>query len=236
MLAAALKAEAASFVARFSEERLPDGRQRVVRHGTGPERDIPTRIGAIPVQRQKVRDRAAGVPDETKLRCTSSVLPRWARRSRRLDALRPVLDLRGGSNGDFQEALTALHVADAPNRSPGAVTRLTARCQQERDRSQRRDLSARRCAHVRADGVDLQARMEPAAECMRMVLGARPEGRKELVGFRVGVRESARDAGASFWSISSPAAWQSRPSGPWASGRKWTTSFRAPVISAVGSV
>ena len=49
MLAAALKAEAASFVAQFSGERLPDGRQRVVRHGTGSERDIQTGIGPIPV-------------------------------------------------------------------------------------------------------------------------------------------------------------------------------------------
>ena len=40
MLAAALKAEAANFVARFAEERLSDGRQRVVHHGTGPERTI----------------------------------------------------------------------------------------------------------------------------------------------------------------------------------------------------
>ncbi len=47
MLAAALKAEAASFVAQFAGERLPDGRQRVVRHGAGPERDIQTGIGAI---------------------------------------------------------------------------------------------------------------------------------------------------------------------------------------------
>lgn len=38
MLAAALKAEADCFVEMFSHERLPDGRQRVVRHGVGPER------------------------------------------------------------------------------------------------------------------------------------------------------------------------------------------------------
>ena len=34
--------------------------------------------------------------------------------------------------------------------------------------------------------------MEPAAECMLVVIGATPEGRKELVGFQVGVRESAQ--------------------------------------------
>ena len=34
--------------------------------------------------------------------------------------------------------------------------------------------------------------MEPQAECMLVVLGATPEGKKELVGFQVGVRESAQ--------------------------------------------
>lgn len=108
MLAAALKAEATSFVAQFMDERLPDGRQRVVRHGTGPERTIQTGIGPIPVQRQKVRDRATGVTAEGKIRFTSNILPKWARRSRCLDTLLPVLYLRGISTGDFQEALTAL--------------------------------------------------------------------------------------------------------------------------------
>ena len=36
MLAEALKAEADAFVARFSDEQLEDGRQRIVRHGFGP--------------------------------------------------------------------------------------------------------------------------------------------------------------------------------------------------------
>ena len=34
--------------------------------------------------------------------------------------------------------------------------------------------------------------MEPQAECMLVILGATPEGKKELVGFHVGVRESAQ--------------------------------------------
>ncbi|EGO93464.1 Transposase, Mutator family (plasmid) [Acidiphilium sp. PM] len=89
MLMAALKAEAASFVAQFSEELLPDGRQRVVRHGAGPERAVQTGIGPVPVQRPKVRDRAPGVSAETRIRFTSAILPRWARRSKSLDALCP---------------------------------------------------------------------------------------------------------------------------------------------------
>ena len=34
--------------------------------------------------------------------------------------------------------------------------------------------------------------MEPTADCMLVIIGATPEGRKELVGFQVGVRESAQ--------------------------------------------
>lgn len=64
--------------------------------------------------------------------------------------------------------------------------------QQEYNRWQRRDLSARRYVYMWADGVYLQARMEPQAECMLVILGATPEGKKELVGFQVGVRESAQ--------------------------------------------
>ena len=192
MLAAALRAEATSFVARFADDRLPDGRQRVVRHGTGPERTIQTGIGPIAVQRQKVRDRATDIPAENKIRFTSNILPRWARRSRSLDALLPVLYLRGISTGDFQEALVALLGTDAPNLSAGVISRLTGEWQKDYDSWQRRDLSARRYVYIWADGVYLQARMEPQAECILVILGATPEGRKELVGFHVGVRESAQ--------------------------------------------
>jgi len=192
MLAAALKAEADCFVEMFSHDRLPDGRQRVVRHGVGPERVIQTGIGPITVQRQKVRDRATDVPASGKIRFSSNILPRWARRSRSLDALLPVLYLRGVSMGDLQEALTALLGPEAPNLSPGVVARLIEARQEEYDRWQRRDLSARRYAYIWADGVYLQARMEPEAECILVIIGATPEGKKELLGFHVGTRESAQ--------------------------------------------
>jgi len=191
MLAAALRAEADAFVAQHAEEVLPDGRQRIVRHGYGPERSIQTGIGALDVRRPKVRDRAAGPADE-KVRFSSAILPKWARRSRSLDALLPVLYLRGISTGDFREALSAILGADAPNLSPSVISRLTEGWQQDYDRWQRRDISARRYVYIWADGVYLQARMEPQAECMLVILGATPEGKKELVGFQIGVRESAQ--------------------------------------------
>src|SRR5690606_19444370 len=120
------------------------------------------------------------------------ILPKWARRSRSLDALLPVLYLRGLSMGDFKEALAAILGQDAPNLSPGVISRLTGEWRQDHDRWRRRDLSARRYVYIWADGVYLQARMEPQAECMLVILGATPEGKKELVGFQVGLRESAQ--------------------------------------------
>jgi putative transposase len=109
-----------------------------------------------------------------------------------LDALLPILYLRGVSTGDFQEVLTALLGKDAPNLSPAVIARLTAEWQADYDAWQKRDLSARRYVYVWADGVYLQARMEEAAECMLVLIGPTPEGKKELVGFQTGVRESAQ--------------------------------------------
>ena len=188
LLAQAIEMEAEAFLAAMKDRKLPDGRDRVVRHGHGPERAIQTGIGPVPVSRVKIRDR--GAEGEDRIRFTSALLPLWARRTKSLDALLPVLYLRGLSTGDFQEVLSALLGKDAPNLSPSVVSRLTEEWQGEYERWQKRDLSARRYVYVWADGVYLQARMEDSAECMLVMLGATPEGRKELVGLQVGVRES----------------------------------------------
>ncbi|MCP2223693.1 transposase-like protein [Bradyrhizobium elkanii] len=191
LLAQAVEAEVETFLASVKDLKLADGRARVVRHGYGPARTIATGIGPVEVTRAKIRDRGAA-GDGERIRFNSAILPLWARRTRSLDALLPVLYLRGISTGDFQEALTALLGKDAPNLSPAAISRLTAEWQGEYERWQKRDLSARRYVYVWADGVFLQARMEGHGECMLVLIGATPEGKKELIGFQVGVRESAQ--------------------------------------------
>ena len=57
LLAQAVEAEAEAFLAAMKGLRLPDGRERVVRHGHGPERPVQTGIGPVPVRRVKLRDR-----------------------------------------------------------------------------------------------------------------------------------------------------------------------------------
>jgi putative transposase len=171
--------------------KLPDGRDRVVRHGHGPQRAIQTGVGPVEVRRAKARDRAE-VAAEDKIRFTSSILPKWARRTKSLDALLPILYLRGVSTGDFQEALGALLGKDAPNLSAAVITRLTAEWQAEYDAWQKRDLSARRYVYVWADGVYLQARMEDS-------------GWRELLidikrrGFEVAPDLAVGDGALGFW-------------------------------------
>ena len=46
----AVEAELAALMAAFSEEKLEDGRARLVRHGHLPEREILTGLGPVPVK------------------------------------------------------------------------------------------------------------------------------------------------------------------------------------------
>src|SRR5207237_8556007 len=93
---------------------VPGSRDRPVGHRHGPAGTIQGAIGAIEVARVKLRDRAA-TSDGERIRFTSAIVRLWARRTKSLDALLPVLYLRGISTGDFQEALAALLGKAAPN-------------------------------------------------------------------------------------------------------------------------
>ncbi len=116
LLAQAIESEVDAYLAAHDHLKTGDGRQRLVRHGHGPEREILTGIGPVVVQRAKVRDRGAG--EEERLRFTSALLPRFARRTRSLDAVLPTLYLRGLSSGDFGEALEALLGKEAKGYPP----------------------------------------------------------------------------------------------------------------------
>src|SRR3954465_3342956 len=76
LLAQAIEAEADAFLTEMKGLRLPDGRERVVRHGHGPERLIQTGIGPVPVRQVKLRDRGAGANEVDRIRFTSAILPR----------------------------------------------------------------------------------------------------------------------------------------------------------------
>jgi transposase-like protein len=189
-LAQTVEAEVAALLAEHTHLKTEDGRQRLVRPGHGPEREILTGIGPVPVRRAKIRDR--GADGEERLRFTSAILPLFARRTRSVDAVLPSLYLRGLSSGDFQEALEALLGKDASGLSPQVISRLKMDWQAEHDLWRKRDLSARRYVYIWADGVYLQGRLEDEKQCILVIIGATPEGKKDLIGFQAGFRESTQ--------------------------------------------
>lgn len=192
LLTQAVEAEVAEFLAKHASLKTEEGHQRVVRHGHLPEREVMTGIGPVTVRQPRVRDRGAAA-DAERIRFTPAILPPYARRSKSLEVLIPILYLKGISTGDFEEALAALLGKDAPGLSASTISRLKEAWVDEHDRWKRRDLSARRYVYVWADGIHLQARLEDEKQCILVLIGATPEGKKELIGFTDGARESAHD-------------------------------------------
>ncbi len=193
LLAQAVEAEVAEFLAKHAGLKTGEGCQRVVRHGHLPEREIMTGIGPVAVRQPRVRDREAAADHADRIRFTPAILPPYARRSRSLEVLIPILYLKGISTGDFEEALAALLGKDAPGLSAATIARLKDVWIDEHARWQKRGLSARRYVDVWADGIHLQARLEDEKQCILVLIGATPEGKKELIGFTDGARESAHD-------------------------------------------
>ncbi len=192
LLAQAIEAEVTEFLAKHADMKTSAGLRRVVRHGHLPEREVMTGIGPVGVRQPRVRDRGAG-DDAGRIRFTPAILPPYARRSRSLEVLIPILYLRGLSTGDFAEALAALLGKDAPGLSASTIARLKEVWLDEHEHWRKRDLSAKRYVYVWADGIYLQARLEEAKQCILVIIGATPEGKKELLGFTDGARESAQD-------------------------------------------
>jgi transposase-like protein len=190
LLAQAVEAELSAWLESHADKRTEDGRRRVVRHGHLPEREIVTGIGPVTVRCPRVRDRVGQAAE--RLRFWSAILPRYARRSKSVEVLIPILYLKGISTGAFEEALTALLGKDAAGLSAATVSRLKDAWSEEHVRWSKRDLSAKRYVYFWVDGIHVQARLEDDAQCLLVIVGATPEGKKELVGLIDGVRESAQ--------------------------------------------
>jgi putative transposase len=161
LLGQAIEAEVAEFLAKHADLKTATGQQRVVRRGHLPEREIMTGIGPVCVRQPRVRDREA--TEGERIRYSPSILPRYARRSKRLEVLIPILYLKGISTRDFEEALAALVGTDASGLSASTIARLKEAWSQEHARWQKRDLSAKRYLYFWADGIHLEARLEEQA-------------------------------------------------------------------------
>jgi putative transposase len=187
LLAQAVEAEVAEWIASRADVTDDAGRRQVVRNGYLPKRSITTGIGRVEVQQPRVLDRRT--PDEAEP-FSSKILPPYLRKTKSLEELIPWLYLKGVSTGDFDEALAALVGPNCPGLSASTVTRLKTSWEGEFQEWNQRSLEGKQYAYLWADGVHFNIRLEEDRQCILVLMGATADGRKELIAVADGFRES----------------------------------------------
>ena len=197
LIAEAVQAELEELLEQYEGQQDGQGRQRLVRNGYLPKREVQTGIGGIAVRIPRVRDRGSGQESEEIIRFRSSLVPPYLRRSKSLEELLPLLYLKGISTGDFTDALSALLGPNAPGLSAKTISRLKQQWVQDYEQWGKRDLSKKRYVYVWADGLYCNVRFEDARLCLLVLIGARADGKKELIAVEDGYRESEQ----SWWEL-----------------------------------
>ena len=190
LLRTAVQAEVCAFIGEHAHLLDEDGRQRLVRHGFLPEREVMTGIGTVPVQVPRVRDRGQN-EDGSKIRFRSALVPPYLRKAKSVEELLPWLYLKGISTGDFSEALAALLGPDAEGLSSSTITRLKAAWWEDYETWRKRDLTGKRYVYIWADGVYFTPRLDGDRQCMLVIIGADEYGQKEVLAIADGFRENA---------------------------------------------
>ena len=189
MLAAALQAEVAAYIAAHAEEVDEQGRRLVVRNGYAEPRQVLTSAGAVEVKTPRVNDKRIDEATGQRARFSSAILPAWCRKSPKVTEVLPLLYLHGLSSKDFGPALEGFLGTGAGLSAP-TITRLTAGWQDEARAFSQRDLSGVDFVYLWADGVHLNIRLEEDKLCLLVLIGVRTDGTKELVALADGYRES----------------------------------------------
>jgi putative transposase len=181
-----IELELAALLEQYASVRTLSGKQAVVRNGYLPERDVLTAAGPVSVKVPKVRDRS-----RTGVKFNSAVVPPYVRKSPRVSAALPWLYLKGVSSGNMSEALSVLLGDEAKGLSANVVCRLKAQWSEEWQQWDRRDLSTARYVYWWADGIHTGVRSENAdGQCLLVIVGVTPDGKKERVAIADGFRES----------------------------------------------
>jgi transposase-like protein len=192
MLAKAIQHEVDEYVAAHDDLRDAAGRRRVVRNGSMPRRSILTGLGPVEIRQPRVYDKRVDEHGH-RIRFTSKILPPYLRRTQSINELIPWLYLKGISTGDFCEALQALLGPQASGLSATNIVRLKACWEQEWKDWSSRSLADKTYVYVWADGVHFNIRLEDEgnqSQCILVLMGATPDGKKELIGITEGYRES----------------------------------------------
>ena len=189
MLAQAIEAEVADYIDRHAHERDAAGHRQVVRNGHKDDREIQTGIGPITIRQPRINDKRVDENGQ-RLQFTSAILPPYLRKTRSIEELIPWLYLKGISTGDFSEALAALLGPEAPGLSASTIVRLKQIWQNEYEAWSKRSLTGKRFVYLWVDGIHFNIRLEEDRQCILVVMGATPDGKKELLAVQDGLRES----------------------------------------------
>jgi putative transposase len=184
LLQQAVENEINEFIEMHKDRTESDGKRQVVRNGYLPEREIQTGIGNIPVKCPRVRDNGKEV------KFSSAILPPYLRRTPSIESVIPTLYLKGVSTGDFSEALEAILGKNAKGLSPTNITRLKKTWEREHKEWEDRSLEGKQYVYIWADGIYFNVRLKDSRPCFLVLIGALPNGRKELVAIHAGFRES----------------------------------------------
>jgi putative transposase len=185
MLQAAIEFEVENYIDQHKALRDEQGHRLVVRNGHQPPRPILTPLGILPVVPPRVNDRREG------FKFTSAILPPYLRRTPSIDALVPALYLKGLSTTEFPEALSAILGPGAAGLSAANIVRLKAVWEEDYKKWSRRDLTGKRYVYLWADGIYFNVRLgEDERSCILVIMGALPNGTKELLAVWDGHRES----------------------------------------------
>lgn len=187
LIATAVEAELASYLAQFADLRTEAGHAVVVRNGHHPARSVQTGIGPVSVRIPKVRSK-----DGTPVTFRSALVPPYVRRTKTLEAALPWLYLKGISSGEMSAALKVLLGPDAAGLSANTVSRLKRDWAKEYDGWREAELDDEPLVYIWADGVHSGLRGEDDKLCALVIVGVTARGKKRFLAIEDGVRESTQ--------------------------------------------
>ncbi len=182
MLERALAVEVDEFLGRPRYERRLLA-EHGYRNGYGRPRAVAIGTWPVEVRAPRIRD----LPDDAPP-FHSAILPRRRMLSAETQRLFARLYLEGLSSGDFEPAFREL-LGEYATLSSSTILRLKEEWAAEYAAWRVRPLSAR-YAYIWSDGIYLGAGLEPENSCLLVIVGAREDGRKELLAMELGYRES----------------------------------------------
>lgn len=152
LLIQALNLEVEDYIQKNISATNGDGHRLVVRNGVGKKRTVTIGGASIELQQPRVDDRREG---ESFL---SAILPRYLRKSPKVESLLPLLYLKGLSTNDFKNTLSSFFGEGTLGLSPASIVKLKRTWESEFTLWETREIT-KKYVYIWADGVNVQVRL-----------------------------------------------------------------------------